>query len=85
MDYWKKNGYKYPILSILARRYLAIPSTSATIERIFSLSSNIITKKRNRLSSTNIRTTILLKSWGIKDISNIQKEYQIELEEEEED
>src|SRR6266566_4463937 len=27
LTYWKQNSYKFPILSILARRYLAIPTT----------------------------------------------------------
>jgi len=47
LDYWKQNSYRSPILSILTRRYLAIPATSASIERIFSISNNIITKRRN--------------------------------------
>ncbi|EEU33641.1 uncharacterized protein NECHADRAFT_9993, partial [Fusarium vanettenii 77-13-4] len=61
--WWKSNSNRFPILSILARRYLAIPATSASIERIFSISSNIITRNRNRISSSLTRQLILLKSW----------------------
>ncbi|KAF3801063.1 hypothetical protein GCG54_00015568, partial [Colletotrichum gloeosporioides] len=39
----------FPILSILARRYLAILSTSTLVERVFSVISNIISKNQNRL------------------------------------
>jgi hypothetical protein len=41
---------KYSRLSVLARRYLAIPSTSVPSERIFSAAGLIVTKLRNRLS-----------------------------------
>src|SRR5262249_33296854 len=51
LDYWKQNNNRFPILSILARKYLAIPATSASIESTFSIGNNIITKSRNRLSS----------------------------------
>ena len=47
--YWSLNKSKYPKISILARKYLTPLPTSAYSERCFSLSSNIITKKRSRL------------------------------------
>ena len=59
--FWKNNSYKYPYLSILARRYLAIPATSTSIKSIFLISSNIITKPRNRLSPETVRILLLLK------------------------
>ena len=34
--WWKDNSDKYSTLSVLARRYLAVPSTSVPSERIFS-------------------------------------------------
>jgi hypothetical protein len=46
----------------MTRRYLAIPATSASIERIFSISSNIITKKRNKLQPETVKWLILLKT-----------------------
>ena len=81
LDYWKHNIYKYPILNIIARRYLAIPATSASIESTFSIGSNIITKSRNRLSSTTAKQLILLKSWKIKDLKELEKEREVEEEE----
>ena len=62
LDYWKQNATRFLILNILTRKYLAIPATSASIERIFSISNDIITKKRNRLTSVTIKQLILLKS-----------------------
>jgi hypothetical protein len=70
--YWKNNSYKFPILSILARRYLAIPATSASIESTFSIGNNIITKSRNRLKSETVKQLVLLKSWKIKDLKELE-------------
>lgn len=65
MEFWKINSQKYPILSILARRYLAIPATSVPSERIFSQEDDIITKKRNSLHSDTFKWIMCLKNWGI--------------------
>ena len=78
LEYWKNSSYKYPYLSILARRYLAIPATSAAIESIFSVSSNIITKPRNRLNPETVRMLLLLKSWKVKNLSELEKELGLE-------
>jgi len=58
----------------LVRNYLAIPTTSAAIERIFSFSNNIITKSRNRLHLDTVKKVIFLKSWGIKTIQELEEE-----------
>jgi len=50
------------ILVILARRYLAIPATSASIKGIFSTGGNIITKLRSSLEPETIKKLILLMS-----------------------
>ena len=52
----------------MARRYLAIPASSAPVERVFSTGQDILTKKRNRLKPSTFREIILLKNWeGIRD------------------
>ncbi|CAG8852459.1 4506_t:CDS:1, partial [Gigaspora margarita] len=45
----------------MARDYLAIPATSAPVERIFSESGKIITTERNRLGSGTIKALMCLK------------------------
>ena len=37
LSYWKTNCSKYPLLSNLARKYLAISSSSGGVEREFSI------------------------------------------------
>ena len=55
----------------MARRYLAIQATSARMESGFSISSYLITKTRTKLTGDVIKKILLLKSWKIKDINEL--------------
>jgi len=59
----------------MARRFLAIPATSAPIEPVFSIGGNIITKSRNRLSPETVKKSVLLKSWSIKEMKELEENY----------
>jgi hypothetical protein len=64
LKYWLPKQYMYPIVAQIARDHLAIPATSAASERAFSNGSDIITKKRNRLSPSMVRYLLCLRDWG---------------------
>jgi len=49
----------------MARDYMVIPTTSAPSERVFSVTGNLIIKKRTKISSENVRYVLCLRSWGI--------------------
>jgi len=61
----------------MARDYHAIPATSAPSERVFSMAGNLISKKRTRISSKNVRYVLCLRSWGILDPDNNKEEIKI--------
>jgi hypothetical protein len=63
--YMQSKIYDFPIITQIARDYMAIPATSAPSERVFSLAGNLITKKRTKISSENVRYVLCLRSWGI--------------------
>ena len=54
---------QYPHLAKMAKYYLAIPASSAPVERIFSGDADLITQTRCRLSANTIRYCMCLKSW----------------------
>jgi hypothetical protein len=63
--YWKAKQYDFPIISRIAGDFLAIPATSAPSECVFSIGSDVVTKKRNRLTGDSVRMIMCLKDWGI--------------------
>jgi hypothetical protein len=65
LELWKGMASHFPVLAKMARDYLAIPATSVPSEQLFSQSSDIITKKRNRLANDSITQIMCLKNWGI--------------------
>src|SRR5450432_393723 len=76
--YWASKEYEFPIVARMARDHLAIPATSAPSEYVFSVGSDIITKKRNRLGGDNTRRLLCLRDWGVleeaEDTSDIERE-----------
>lgn len=46
---------------------MAIPVTSAPSKRVFSMAGNLITKKRIKILSENVRYILYLRDWGILD------------------
>jgi hypothetical protein len=69
----------------MARRFLAVPATSAPVERTFSIGSNVVSKSRNRLDPDTVKRTVLLKSWKIKELKELEENYQNNGEEDEEE
>ena len=49
LEYWKQKKALWPILARLASKYLSIPPSSASSERLFSSAADIITQERNKL------------------------------------
>jgi hypothetical protein len=52
LTWWKSSEVKYPCLSALAKIYLAIPASSATVERLFSRAS--IVRPLSAFSPSNL-------------------------------
>ena len=60
LTWWRQHKSKYPKLAVLARKYLAVQSSSTASERVMSLMGNILTKKRLSLSDNNFSSLIYL-------------------------
>lgn len=44
--YWHANKDRFPVLSFMAYKYLAMPASSASVERLFSVAGSIISSRR---------------------------------------
>lgn len=60
LEFWDNNA-DYPILKDVAISVLAIPATSAPVERIFSIAGNILADERSRLSDTNLENQVMVR------------------------
>ena len=48
-SWWERNEHRYPTLAKVVKKLFALNCTSASSERCFSKTGNVVTKKRNRL------------------------------------
>ena len=48
LAWWRTNDHKYPHVAKLAKRYLAVPATSITSERLFSPKGDIFALSANK-------------------------------------
>jgi hypothetical protein len=60
LSWWKANCSRFPFVAKLAKKYLAIQSSSAPSERVFSNVKMTISKKRWQLLPENIEAHVLL-------------------------
>ena len=60
LKWWKEHAALFPYLSQVARRYLAMPATSASVERLFSVAGQVVTAKRNRLHPSSVTLLVFL-------------------------
>lgn len=61
--WWQAHSSEFPIVSDMARDFLAIQATSVASEQAFSVAGNTITKTRNRLLPETTRACLCMKSW----------------------
>lgn len=54
VDFWKRHADSFPQLSLAARVVVAVPSSSAQIERNFGVSEMVVTADRGSLSDQNV-------------------------------
>jgi hypothetical protein len=61
-------------LTTTAGDFLAIPAMSAPSECVFSVGSDVVTKKRNRLTGDSVRMIMCLEDWGIVTDEDIEED-----------
>ena len=61
LDWWRVRAELFPNLSQIARKYLGIPATSVSSERLFSHAGSLISAKRNRIGTGLVGQMLFLK------------------------
>lgn len=65
LNWWKQNETKFSQVAKMAKHFLAIPATEASVERNFSSGRHLITFDRSSLLPETIQAIQCLKSWLI--------------------
>ena len=59
--YWQDNQKKYPLLSRLAKDVLGVPSSSAPVERLFSIAGKVFTPERCCLTDSRFAQLMFIR------------------------
>lgn len=60
LEFWKEHKLMFPEFYELATKYLCVPGTSVSSERVFSKTGQLTNDRRNRLSPKNLDMIIFL-------------------------
>jgi hypothetical protein len=63
LTYWANHQHTFPILSKMAHKYLAIPATSTSLERVLSKGRRVLSWQRSSLKPSSVEQLICLKEW----------------------
>ena len=61
LEFWKVNQFKYPLLAALAKKFLGVPASSGSAERMFSIAGHIFSVKRRRMGIKLFERLVFLK------------------------
>jgi hAT family C-terminal dimerisation region len=62
LTWWKDRAERYPLVAAVARKWLAVPASSAASERMFSSAGLTVTDKRTRLTGDKVAQLVFLKT-----------------------
>ena len=62
VDFWKNQEKYLPNLSLIAKDYLCISSSSANIERLWSKAEKVVTPSRSKLKPENVENIFIVMS-----------------------
>ncbi|XP_026398540.1 zinc finger BED domain-containing protein DAYSLEEPER-like isoform X1 [Papaver somniferum] len=64
LDWWKRNSSKYPRLSVMARDFLAVQSTSVSPDEAFSEKGDEVDNQRFCLPHGSTQPVLCMKAWS---------------------
>ncbi|KNE95603.1 hypothetical protein PSTG_11092 [Puccinia striiformis f. sp. tritici PST-78] len=68
LTWWKAHTREFPVLSLLARDYLACCATSASVERCFSAAADTCRPDRGSMASRTIKRCVSSHQWLVQGV-----------------
>lgn len=63
LDWWREHQHRFPVLSKLARDYLAVSATSCACERTFSAAADVCTPSRGGMVPKTMERLVGSQAW----------------------
>ncbi|CAF3852906.1 unnamed protein product, partial [Rotaria sordida] len=63
LKWWSKHSLIFPQLAVLAKSLFGVPASSATSERVFSSSSQILEKRRQSLNPDVVDDMLMIRNF----------------------
>jgi hypothetical protein len=63
LEWWNKHSLIFPQLALLAKSLFGVPASSATSERVFSSSGQILEKRRQSLDPEIVDDILLIRNF----------------------
>jgi len=63
LEFWQRHEKSYPTLSKLATQYLAMPASSGSVERLFSIAGSIARARRARIKTALMEKTLSVREY----------------------
>ena len=60
LEWWKIHAECLPLLSKLARKYLAIPASSTKSDQVFSAGGRVVTSSRTSLEPGKVEALVVI-------------------------
>jgi hypothetical protein len=57
-EFWRGHHQMFPKVALIARKFLCQPLHEIGVERMFSMSEGVVTKKRNRLKPATVNAIV---------------------------
>jgi hypothetical protein len=63
LHYWKVNAHRFPVVSSMAKKFLAVPASSVSSESTFSCGGRILDDYRSSLKPATVQALVCASSW----------------------
>jgi hypothetical protein len=63
LHYWKVNALRFPVVSTMAKKFLAVPASSVSSESTFSCGGRVLDDYRSSLKPATVQALVCASSW----------------------